>query len=102
MNILFYSSSPVISNMISNVLSDDNLTISTNPNGFVNNDYHLIMIDDGLFSESVFTHSIPVLLITTPQKEVLCQIVVSNHGGYIYKPFTPDELINVINKLTGE
>lgn len=99
MNILLYSNSPVISNMISNILTEDKITVSTNPNGFINNDYKLIILEDNLFNELIFTHSVPVLYITTPAHRDICSVVISHGGGYIYKPFTPEEFINVVNKL---
>ena len=101
MNILIYSTQPVITNMITNILSDDNITVSTNPNGFVNNDYNLIIVEDNLFNENIFSHSIPVLYVTTSSYLNFCMVAVSHGGGYIFKPFTPDELISVVNKLTG-
>ena len=100
MNIILFSSSPTITNLVKNILSNYNVVTSTNPNGFINSDYDMVIIEDNLFVKGVFDLKIPVLLITTESNLVGCMEVRQLGGLCINKPFTRDMLLNVMKSIT--
>lgn len=104
MNIIFFTTSPVMSNLIKNILTTDNVTISTNPNSFGSDLFDLIIIEEDLFTNSIGTHSIPVLLLTTSgnrDEECLSLYNQTKQGRCLSKPFYPDDLISAISQLTS-
>lgn len=100
MNIVLFTYSPIISNLVKNILASYNVDVSTNPVGFVNSDYDMVIIEDNLFVKSIFDLNVPVLLITVASNLVGCIEVRKLGGNCINKPFTRDMLLNVINSLT--
>lgn len=100
MNIVLFTNSPIISNLVKNILASYNVEVSTNPNGFINNDYDMIMIDSNLFSDSIMNHKKPVLLINTQAHMALCAEIRMDGGDCISVPFTRDELISQVNSLS--
>lgn len=100
MNIVLFTNSPIISNLVKNILASYNVEVSTNPNGFINDDYDMIMIDSNLFSDSIMNHKKPVLLINTQSHMDLCAEIRMDGGDCISVPFTRDELISQVNSLS--
>ena len=100
MNIILFSSSPPITNLVKNILSNYNVVSSTNPVGFVNSDYDMVIIEDNLFVKSIFDLNVPVLLITVASNLVGCSEVRQLGGDCINKPFTRDMLLNVVKLMT--
>lgn len=98
--IISFISQTQVSHLVTSSLSPTYIVeSSTNPNGFTNCDYSLIIIDNSLFSESILYHSVPVLLLTTGEFSEFNHFVVEYGGGFIYKPFTPDELLTIVDKI---
>jgi hypothetical protein len=102
MNIVLFTSSPIISNLVKNILASYNVDVSTNPNGYINSDYDMIMIDSNLFSDSIMNHKKPVLLINTQLHSTLCVEIRMDGGNCISLPFTRDELISVVESLNQQ
>lgn len=101
--IISFISQTQVSHLVTSSLSPTYIVeSSTNPNGFTNCDYSLIIIDNSLFSESILYHSVPVLLLTTGEFSEFNHFVVEYGGGFIYKPFTPDELLTIVYKIINK
>ena len=98
--IISFISQTQVSHLVTSSLSPTYIVeSSTNPNGFTNCDYSLIIIDNSLFSESILYHSVPVLLLTTDETREFNQLVVEYDGAFMYKPFTPDDLVTLVGKV---
>ena len=98
--IISFISQAQISHLVTSTLSTYyTVEASTNPNGFTNCDYSLIIIDNSLFSEPILYHSVPVLLLTTDETREFNQLVVEYDGAFMYKPFTPDDLVTLVGKV---
>ena len=108
MNIIAFCSSPALTNYISNTLSEDHVVQSTNPNGFINSDYDLIMVEDRLLTDSLFEQGLPVLLIThlnygLREIENMMRMVGDRHirVNYIFKPIVEVELHEKVRDLVS-
>ena len=105
MNIMFFTTSPVMSNLVKNILATDNVTISTNPNSFNSDGYDLIMIEQPLFNRNISEYSLPILLLSTATEDNLyCHFLyeLNPKGICLAKPFQRDDLISTINKVMAQ
>lgn len=102
MNIIFFTANPVISNLVKNILSTDNITVSTNPNGFINSDYDMVMVDYNLFTRNLMNLNIPVLYFNHNRMMSLCNEVVVLGGHCIDIPFTREQLLSKISLLSQQ
>ena len=98
MNILLLSASPVMCNLIKNVLSTDNITVSSNSNGEVANVTNLIMVDELLFVPSLCEKDVPVILLTNKSLESINNKAETLGAYFLMKPFNRDQLIETVNK----
>lgn len=98
MNILLLSASPVMCNLIKNVLSTDNITVSSNSNGEVANVTNLIMVDELLFVPSLCEKDVPVILLTNKSLESINNKAETLGAYLLMKPFNRDQLIETVNK----
>lgn len=99
MNILLLSASPVMSNLIKNVLSTDNITVSSNSNGEVSSLINLIMVDESLFVPTICQKNIPVVLLSSGNLESINEEAKILGTNVLMKPFTRDQLIETVNQI---
>ena len=99
MNILLLSASPVICNLIRNILSTDNITVSSNSNGEVSSLTNMIMVDESLFVPNLCKKNIPVVLLSSGNLESINQEARVLGARVLMKPFTRDQLIETVNQI---
>lgn len=98
MNILLLSNSPVMCNLIKNILSTDSIAVSSNSNGEVSDVTDLIMVDENLFVSKLCEKNIPVVLLTSMTLESINKQAKTLGASLLMKPFTRDQLIETVNK----
>jgi len=102
MKILLIEYSPVITNMITNILTEDNIVKTTNGNIDIPSNTDLIIFDLQLITENILNSKIPSILLCTGQDEIRRIYALEKATAkmnYVVKPFTGEQLKDKINSL---